>query len=347
MEKQTHGDFPGVCIYRRDRSRFWYVDEGQRGQGRRRWSTGCEDPNEAWDVYRSRLRQSLELSFQEAVVAFFKVKSTRLKPATLRGYKFSLKAVDPVFGNLFLNEIDVPTIKRFIQLRREKVSDASVRRDLAFMSTVFTFAQIEMDKPAPELNPFTAFSKKHLKETKRTRYLSEAEFRRLDAACTQEIHRVILLTAVHTGMRHGELLAFEKSWINWNRGRHGEINLPESITKNGKPRNIPIVPELADTLRDWCARAPGEHVFTHWSQEKQAHVPFTSFQGFFRLVRNRAGLKDLRIHDLRHTFASWWVQKGGDLMVLRDLLGHSDLQMVERYSHLDTKAAHRAIDEMN
>lgn len=347
MDKQTHGDFPGVRIYRRSGSRFWYVDEGQRGSEKGRWSTGKSDPEEAWEVYRDRLRQSAELSFQEAVVDFFQVKKRSLKPTTLRGYSFSLKAVDPVFGRLFLNEIDATTIKRYIQLRRKVVSDASVRRDIAFLSSVFTHAQVGMEKSTPELNPFMAFSKRHLKETKRDNFLTRAEFEKLEKACTTEIHRVILTTAVHTGMRHGELLAFRKDWIEWGRGQHGEINLPASINKNGKPRSIPVFPELADTLRDWCVKAPGDHVFSHWSQVDQAHVPFTSFQGFFRLARTRAGLKDLRFHDLRHTFASWWVQKGGNLMVLRDMLGHSNLQMVERYSHLDTGAAHRAVDEMS
>jgi integrase len=83
-------------------------------------------------------------------------------------------------------------------------------------------------------------------------------------------------------------------------------------------------------------------VFSHFCNERKSFVPFSTFQNFFRLARTRAGLKDVTIHDLRHTFASWWVQSGGDMYVLKDILGHSSMQMVERYGHLDAEATHRA-----
>ena len=237
-----------------------------------------------------------------------------------------------------LVEIDHEALKRFVALRRSTVSDTAVRRDLAFLSTVFTHAQTEMEG-GPEANPLLTFSKRHLKENKREWFLTPAEFERLEKACLEEWHRVVVQVAVHTGMRHGELLVFEKGWINWDRGQHGEISIPKVVTKSKRPRVIPVLPELADTLDDWCARSPGPWLFASGNPPQ----PYTSFDGFFSRARDRAGLKVLRFHDLRHTFASWWVQRGGELMVLRDIMGHANMAMVERYAHLDSGATHRAV----
>lgn len=225
--------------------------------------------------------------------------------------------------------------------------DASERRGLAAGSTIFSTAQATMTREVPDANPFRMISKRHLQEVERRRYLTPDEYTRLERALLEEWHRVALEVFVYTGMRHGEVRAFRKDWIKWHNSKYGEIHLPETSTKSAEPRVIPLFPKLRRTLEDWCARAEGEHVFSHWSRDKKAHVPFTSFAGFWRLARTRAGVKDVRIHDLRHTFASWWVQKGGDMGSLKELLGHADMRMVERYAHLNSEAQTRAVEEID
>jgi integrase len=123
---------------------------------------------------------------------------------------------------------------------------------------------------------------------------------------------------------------------------HGEIQLLREWTKSDKPRMIPILPELSDTLKDWVNRSDSTWVFSHKTPEK----PYTSFQGFFGNIRQSADPEALRFHDLRHTVALWWVQKGGKLLLLKDILGHACLQMVKRYAHLDGGPAYRVIEEM-
>lgn len=68
------------------------------------------------------------------------------------------------------------------------------------------------------------------------------------------------MTSVNTGMRHGELLAFRKDWLNWEGN---EVALPAEVTKGEKPRIIPFDAKFAGTLKAYCARTPGDHVFTH------------------------------------------------------------------------------------
>jgi len=69
-------------------------------------------------------------------------------------------------------------------------------------------------------------------------------------------------------------------------------------------------------------------------------------KGFIGACR-RAGLEDSRFHDLRHTFASWWVQSGGDLYRLSRILGHASLQMTARYGHLRTDDLHDELERVS
>jgi integrase len=201
-----------------------------------------------------------------------------------------------------------------------------------YENLTFKEAQAKIDElyeqfPQAGINDLT-----ELLEGRQTEEEARAELQR-------RLHR-----AVEPHWREAVVHFAEKTWINWELG---QIQLPREVTKNAEPRIIPLFPKLQDTLQKRCALSGGHHIFSHWDQYRQAHVPYTSFQGFFRQARTRAGLKDLRIHDLRHTFASWWSQNGGDLLTLKALLGHADLRMVERYSHLNTESQHRAVAEMN
>lgn len=197
----------------------------------------------------------------------------------------------------------------------------------------------------PDLNPFRLLPKRNLKEVKRNRYLTEEEYERVQKSVFEEWHSVAIEVLVYTGMRHNQAIQFRKSWINWDAGTFGEISLPRDVVKGKRePRIIPLFPTLRHTLEDWCARSPGDYVFCHWSRVEGDYVPYRSFSSMWRRVRARAGVKDVRIHDLRHTFASWWAQRGGSLLTLKEMLGHADMRMVERYAHLDTAAKHSAME---
>lgn len=332
---------PGARVYRRERSKYWQIQYRKEDGTPVRLSSGERDEAAAWEVLDELYTRVTSLSFQDAVVSFFESKQRNLKSTTLRGYLFALQAVDPFFSKMVLQDIQLPQIREFVTSRRREVSDTTVRRELAFLSSVFSHAQVELEG-APETNPIKAYSKRHLKENRREYYLTHSEFEVLREVCNLPWQQMVITTAVYTGMRHQELCQLRKSWINWDRGETGEIQLPREYTKSDRPRIIPIFPELSNTLHEWCRNSDSPWVFSHGDPAK----PYTSFQGFFRLARERAGMKELRFHDLRHTFASWWVQRGGSLMVLKDILGHTSLQMVQRYAHLDTEASHREMAKM-
>lgn len=325
----------GARLFKRKRSKFYQIEFTSADGQRVRKSAGTTDEEEARQFLIREYEQLVQLTFKEAVTAFFDLHVSQLAEGTRHQYLNSLRVMDPFFSPLTLEEITIEELKRFVVFRRQQVSNGSVKRDLMFLSSVFTFAQETLPN-APEVNPVKQLSKKRLRENQRERFLTYDEFLSLESACAKDWQKMVVRTFVHTGLRHQELCRLRLDWCNFVRR---EIRLPRESTKGSRPRIIPLFPEFADTLQTWAEQQSGPYMFSHGTPP----VPYSSFQGFFKSACARAGLENVRIHDLRHTFASWWMQEGGDIYNLKDVLGHSTLQMVQRYAHLDTGAVHRAI----
>lgn len=140
----------------------------------------------------------------------------------------------------------------------------------------------------------------------------EAEQVETLAAKADRLTADMIRFATLTGLRRGEMLALQP-----NQVRDGLLVLAGN-TKNGRPRGIPLPPQAAAIARK---RLP-------WG------VSIDQLRARFIAARTKAGMPDVRWHDLRHTYASWIVQAGQPLTAVRDLLGHSSLAVTNRYSHL-------------
>lgn len=336
---------PNGRIYTRPESSIlWVQYKGADGRKIRK-SAGTDDVDQAEAFLNQEVARLTELTFRQVVVDFFAVKERTLKPATILGYKQNLRMVDKFFGRKYLSEINRESLKSYVAVRRQEVSDTTVRRELAFLSTVMSHA-VDSLPNGPEHNPVLLFSKKSMKEKVRTRWLTLDEYKRLLNACWDPMHRDIITVACHTGMRHGELLALRKHMIDLDNRK---VNLRDTQTKNSNPRVVPLTGPALDTVSRLCLESPDDLIFWHRNTRKDSlglPAPYTSFRGFFDKARVRANLNDVRFHDLRHTFASWWVQRGGGLYELKEVLGHSTLDMVQRYAHLDTASAQRVAQDV-
>lgn len=114
-------------------------------------------------------------------------------------------------------------------------------------------------------------------------------------------------------------------------------------TKNGRRRAIPLnddaVSALCDQLR-WVERHIGR---SRWVFAVGVDARLTTLQNGFAAACRRASIDDFRIHDLRHTFASWLAMGGVSLYVIKDLLGHSSVTVTERYAHLAPDAGRSTV----
>jgi integrase len=178
-----------------------------------------------------------------------------------------------------------------------------------------------------------------LENNRRLRYLSKEECQSLINACSLHL-KPIVITALNTGMRKSEILFLE--WEKHIDLKHGFILL--DITKSGERREIPINQTLKNTLNGLIRRLDIPYVFYNPITEK----PYRKdLKKSFNTALRKGGIKDFRFHDLRHTFASHLIMAGIDLTTVSRLLGHKDIKMTLRYSHLAPSHMVKAVDVLD
>lgn len=236
----------------------------------------------------------------------------------------------PALGKYHMDEITIPQVSRVHRemILKKKLANGTANKVLTFLRHAYNLA---MDLKITGISENPAAKVKHFEEQHKERYLSKHEAKRLMKAVNESknIHlKFIVRFLLLTGARRSEVLRAEWSHIDYIRGIW---TIP--ITKNKRIRKIPMSPELHELI----AEIPKMH--NKWL------FPAQNFDGHYKDVnrawykaRDRAGLQDLRMHDLRHSFASQLVNSGQSLYVVQKLLGHSDLKMTQRYAHLDDEA---------
>jgi len=229
-------------------------------------------------------------------------------------------------------------------------TDATVNRTMARLRHMLAKA-VSWDMI--DRNPFEKGESLQLTENnRRLRYLSEKEIERLLAECptkapprkngkfTQGPQAIYLkdfiIIAINTGMRKGEILS-----LKWDQVRGEFIYLEK--TKSDKARQIPINDDLEECFKSIRKRQPVGTKYIFCDQD--GHI--SDIKTAFNAALKRAGITDFRPHDLRHTFASHYVMRGGSLPALQKILGHADIKMTMRYAHLSKEFAREEIKLLN
>ena len=179
-------------------------------------------------------------------------------------------------------------------------------------------------------------------DAKRVRWLGQRDPQERERflaalATTPEPARTAVTIAYWTGMRRGEVFALEWSDIDFSRG---QITVRPESAKTGSARHIPLHPALADHLTKL------HRVSALVCPSPKTGGKLTHIKSAWSSLTDKAGLTDFRLHDVRHDFASRLVMKGTDLYVVRDLLGHSTIQLTERYAHLAPERHKQAMEAL-
>ena len=223
-------------------------------------------------------------------------------------------------------------------LTGNEISPATQNRYLALLSSMCSTAVREWHL-MPE-NPVAKVVKK--KEPKgRVRFLSREEQGRLLEACEKRNQRLYLfvLLAISTGGRKGEILGLRWKDVELGNGRdQGRVVFED--TKNGDRRGVPLTGKALEELRVYRQErhdklSPGHLILWPSGRNQRtaaAEAPFPSRQWYGAL--RDAEIEDFRVHDLRHTAASYLLMSGATLGELAAYLGHKSLAMVQRYAHL-------------
>jgi len=213
---------------------------------------------------------------------------------------------------------------------------ATANRHLACLKHMFTKA-VEWEMVEEEALKKVRRVKLLPENNRRLRYLSKEESTALVDACKPHL-RPIVVTALNTGMRKEEILSLE--WERHIDLRNGFILL--DITKNGDRREVPINQTLRKTLQSLVRHIASPYVFTDARGRRFANVVRS-----FKSACKKAGIKDFRFHDLRHTFASRLVMAGVDITTIKELLGHKTLTMTLRYAHLAPSHKVKAVEMLD
>lgn len=261
-------------------------------------------------------------SFKELAEKYHAWIEGRQKSAKVKGY--IIGQLQAIFGSLPLRRFN-PFIIEQLQsdLMSKGLRNSSCNKVLNVLKHMFTKA-VEWDMVEEEVLKRIRKVKLLKDDSKRLRYLSIEEIQSLLKACDDHL-RPIVITALNTGMRKGEILSLK--WENIDL-KHGFILLDK--TKNDERREIPINSTLKAVLQSLQRRLDTPYVF----YDPKTGKPYRDIKRSFNTALRKAGIRDFHFHDLRHTFASHLVMSGVDLTTVSKLLGHKSLTMTLRYSHL-------------
>lgn len=228
-------------------------------------------------------------------------------------------------------------------------TDATVNREISCLHHLLSKgAEWEL----LEQNPFKKGKSLLVKENnQRLRFLSHDELQKLLAISPEHLQEIIIC-AVNSGMRRGELLS-----LKWEQIRNGFIYLQK--TKTNEPRQIPINDTLVELFRKIKKQNPGSaYVFAYRTSKKDKaggnlkvvkfnSTPMNNIKHSFETAVKKAGIEHCRMHDLRHTFASHLLMNGASLKDVQELLGHKTIEMTLRYGHLSQAHKKNAVNLLN
>ncbi len=254
-----------------------------------------------------------------------------------------LEGIRGELGDLFVREVDGGAVSRWymgLTERRGLTAGTAVRHFNVMHHMMEKAATIWSKDTGIDRNPADQVEVARPND-QRERYLSAEEIKSLKAALDLKLYRkgtreinqtfyrlwLIVLVALTTGMRIAEIFA-----LRWSDLLSGEgLIAVRAQLKRGKVRYVPLTKELAVELRKYPAVIGEDRIFP---PKRGAKGQRQRVEGSFETVLSLAGITDFRFHDLRHTFASWYMMNGGDLYELAKILGHANIKMTERYAKL-------------
>ena len=252
----------------------------------------------------------------------------RCKPGTTRGIRSTLRThVIPAFGDCPIDAVDAEKV--WALRNRLHATPAAANHAVNRLSAMLGMAETwglvpEGSNPCPRVARYKA--------RRRERFLTQAEFSRLGRVLSEAEARgevsshaaAALRLLMLTGCRKNEILRLRWDEVDLERR---ELRLRDSKTG---PRTVPLSPPAARVLANRPRVEGSPWVFPGGVAGRH----LTTIVGPWNKVRARAGLEDVRLHDLRHSYASRALALGESLPVIGKLLGHTEVQTTARYSHL-------------
>ena len=233
------------------------------------------------------------------------------------------------FEGLKLSQIFPDMIEAYKMARTKQVSPATVNREVACLKHMFNLA-IKWKKTS--INPVKEV--RFFREEKHNlRWLTEREEERLLPKCFSHL-RPVVIVAIYTGMRKGELMD-----LTWDKIDFDKNTITVDRTKIGEGRRLPMNKTMKETLLTLKLDRPdAKYVFGKRDE------PIGNFKKAWNAAVRRAGIPQIRFHDLRHTFGTRLALKGVDIKTIMELMGHKEISTTLRYMHSSQGHKKEAVD---
>jgi integrase len=284
------------------------------------------------------------------------------KASTCEDYQTILELYAlPAFGPKDLREIGRDAVRAFCAEKKEAGrAPASIKLMLAVISGVFNHA---VENNIVSANPAARTGKFLRGEDRRAQieFLAPDEAARLLEAAREHrpMYYPLLMTALRTGLRIGELVALQWADVDWN-GKFIEVRRNAwrnriSTPKSGRLRRVDMSDQLAVVLRDHRRKVAEEAIGTgrpisEWvfpGPDGSLHQP-DRIRAHFRACLKKAELRQVPFHALRHSFASALIANGEPLPYVKEQMGHHSIQItVDVYGHLIPGANRQAVNRLD
>lgn len=315
-----------MSLYRREENGNWWISLTLANGKRIRQSASTKDKREAQELHDSLITQGWQVAklgekpkrtWADAVKRYLREKAHK---KSLEDDKSRLRWLSPYLADKYLHEIDRSLIDHITEEKLdEDVETTTVNRVLETLRGILNLAKDEWEwiDAVPKVRMLP-------KKKGRVRWLTQEEAFGLLHELPEHLKAMAVFTLA-TGLRASNVTGLKWSKVDLE-SRRAWIDASES--KTGEPIGVPLNNDAVVVLREQQGKH-SEYVFTYEGKP----VTRTSNGAWWKAL-SRASLEDFRWHDLRHTWASWHVQSGTPLQVLKELGGWTSMEMVMRYAHL-------------
>lgn len=248
----------------------------------------------------------------------------------------------PQLGQLYMMAMNERDVAAFIeQMKTRGYAIGTCNRALVLLRYGFELA-VRWREFGPECNPMRLY-KNLIDDNKIEHFLSQKQTQSLLLEVRKsenEMLQWIVLFLLYTGARKREVL--DARWTNIDLEQRS-WRIPK--TKSGKVRHVPLSEGALEVIVK-VKEKYGKHAFTFIFANYKTGLPFMNIFASWDAARRRAGLGYVRIHDLRHSFASFLVNAGRCLYEVQEILCHADSRTTTRYAHLSRDRLQEAVESV-
>jgi integrase len=261
---------------------------------------------------RGKMGKLPRRTFDEALLRWLKGDAATLKDTSIKN---KARIVLPHLKGVWLDQVPDATENMKQKFIAEKLKPATINRRLAIVRRVLNLSYDwgwTETKLGQRIKLLRENNERHI-------FLTYEDVSRLAKAAGKA--EPMIWQLAYTGLRLSELMRLTADNVI------GEVIVLQSNTKSGKPRTVPIHPEIVN-------------------HPIPVQITRSEFRRLFEAARAKIGRPELHTHDLRHTFASWLIKGGVGLTVVRDVLGHAHLGVTSRYVHLEDAQIRQAMGKI-